>query len=81
MVLNWRARSSLIRLLAATRSGDADFVRAARETVRPRAKPGVAAYLTKPVRQSQLFDCLTTVVSQPSVNAGELRLPETRIAS
>ncbi|MBC7932629.1 MAG: PAS domain S-box protein [Rubrivivax sp.] len=25
---------------------------------------GVAAYLTKPVRQSQLFDCLTNVVSQ-----------------
>src|SRR5205085_9449646 len=25
---------------------------------------GVAAYLTKPVRQSQLFDCLTTVVGQ-----------------
>jgi len=27
---------------------------------------GVAAYLTKPVRQSQLFDCLTNVVSQTS---------------
>jgi len=25
---------------------------------------GIAAYLTKPVRQSQLFDCLTNVVSQ-----------------
>jgi PAS domain S-box-containing protein len=25
---------------------------------------GIAAYLTKPVRQTQLFDCLTTVVNQ-----------------
>jgi len=25
---------------------------------------GVAAYLTKPVRQSQLFDCLANIVSQ-----------------
>src|SRR6202521_4948353 len=24
---------------------------------------GIAAYLTKPVRQAQLFDCLTTVIS------------------
>ena len=31
---------------------------------------GIAAYLTKPVRQSQLFDCLTTVVSN-SFNVGE----------
>ena len=28
---------------------------------------GVAAYLTKPVRQSQLFNCLADVVSQPVV--------------
>jgi CheY-like chemotaxis protein len=27
---------------------------------------GIAAYLTKPVRQSQLFDCLMTVVNQHS---------------
>jgi PAS domain S-box-containing protein len=32
---------------------------------------GVAAYLTKPIRQSQLFDCLTNVVSQPSVEPGK----------
>jgi len=31
---------------------------------------GVAAYLTKPVRQSQLYDCLATVVGQPSASAG-----------
>ena len=30
---------------------------------------GVAAYLTKPVRQSQLFDCLTTVVSKSSASS------------
>jgi PAS domain S-box-containing protein len=31
---------------------------------------GVAAYLTKPVRQSQLFDCLISVVSQPAGDPG-----------
>ncbi|MGI9069253.1 MAG: PAS domain S-box protein [Pyrinomonadaceae bacterium] len=31
---------------------------------------GVAAYLTKPVRQSQLFDCLSLVVSQPALEPG-----------
>jgi CheY-like chemotaxis protein len=31
---------------------------------------GVAAYLTKPVRQFHLFDCLTKVVSQASVMSG-----------
>jgi PAS domain S-box-containing protein len=33
---------------------------------------GVAAYLTKPVRKSQLFDCLTSVVSQASVIGAQL---------
>ena len=28
---------------------------------------GVAAYLTKPVRQSQLFNCLTNVINEPMV--------------
>jgi CheY-like chemotaxis protein len=30
---------------------------------------GIAAYLTKPIRQSQLFDCLTTVVSKSSASS------------
>src|SRR5712691_7759634 len=28
---------------------------------------GIAAYLTKPVRQSQLFDCLVSVRNQPAI--------------
>src|SRR4030095_7020152 len=27
---------------------------------------GIAAYLTKPIRQSQLYDCLTTVMGMPA---------------
>ncbi len=38
---------------------------------------GVAAYLTKPVRQSQLFDCLTTVISYASSTHGS-EIPPTR---
>jgi two-component system sensor histidine kinase/response regulator len=33
---------------------------------------GVAAYITKPVRQSQLFDCLTNVVSHDILGAANL---------
>jgi len=33
---------------------------------------GIAAYLTKPIRQSQLFDCLTTVVSNSSNSSAVL---------
>ncbi len=43
----------LVMLTSAGVRGDAATARAA----------GIVAYLTKPVRQSQLFDCLTTVVS------------------
>jgi CheY-like chemotaxis protein len=32
---------------------------------------GVAAYLTKPIRQSQLFDCLTNVVSRAVIESGQ----------
>jgi two-component system, sensor histidine kinase and response regulator len=46
----------LVMLTSAGIRGDAATIREA----------GVAAYLTKPVRQSQLFDCLTTVVSNSS---------------
>ena len=36
---------------------------------------GIAAYLTKPVKQSQLFDCLITVVSEPLPTAAVEPLP------
>ena len=54
------AATPLVMLTSYGQRGDATT---ARET-------GVAAYLTKPIRQSQLFDCLTNVVSQPSLEPG-----------
>ena len=51
------------RLVMLTSYGQRGDGTTARET-------GVAAYLTKPIRQSHLFDCLTNVVSQPSVETG-----------
>lgn len=41
---------------------------------------GVAACLTKPIRQSQLFDCLTSIVSQPSVESGRDTAPVNKAA-
>jgi PAS domain S-box-containing protein len=49
----------LILLTSAGIRGDAGTARSA----------GIAAYLTKPVRQAQLFDCLTTVVSNSVVQS------------
>jgi PAS domain S-box-containing protein len=46
----------LILLTSSGVRGDGAMARAA----------GIAAYLTRPIRQSQLFDCLTTVVSNSS---------------
>jgi signal transduction histidine kinase/DNA-binding response OmpR family regulator len=54
----------LVLLTSAGVRGDGSTARA----------PGIAAYLTKPVRQSQLFDCLTMVVSNSS-NAFGLTSP------
>jgi CheY-like chemotaxis protein/HPt (histidine-containing phosphotransfer) domain-containing protein len=51
------AATSLVIMTSYGQRGDATTAREA----------GVAAYLTKPIRQSLLFDCLTNVVSQPSV--------------
>ena len=50
------AATQLILLTSAGTRGDGARAQAA----------GVAAYLTKPIRQSQLFDCLITVVSKSS---------------
>jgi two-component system sensor histidine kinase/response regulator len=49
-----------IRLLLLTSSGVRGTAEMAREA-------GLSAYLTKPVRQSQLFDCLASVVSESAV--------------
>ena len=51
------ASTRLVMLTSYGQRGDATNAREA----------GIAAYLTKPVRQSQLFDCLANVVSQPAV--------------
>jgi signal transduction histidine kinase/HPt (histidine-containing phosphotransfer) domain-containing protein len=36
---------------------------------------GAAAYLTKPIKQSQLFDCLMTIANQPTGAVGSQALP------
>ncbi|MDX6501562.1 MAG: two-component system, sensor histidine kinase and response regulator [Blastocatellia bacterium] len=36
---------------------------------------GAAAYLTKPIRQSQLFDCLMTIANQPASERGSPAFP------
>jgi PAS domain S-box-containing protein len=51
------AATRLIMLTSAVFHGDGAMLR----------DSGVSAYLTKPCRQSQLFDCLTTVVSASSL--------------
>jgi len=56
-------RLSSTRLVMLTSYGQRGDATNAREA-------GVAAYLTKPVRQALLLECLTSVVSQPSVETG-----------
>jgi PAS domain S-box-containing protein len=55
------AATRLVMLTSYGQRGDAANAREA----------GVAAYLTKPIRQSQLFDCLTNVVNQPLGEPGK----------
>lgn len=56
---------SLILLTSSGVRGDGTTARAA----------GIAAYLTKPIRQSQLFDCLTIVVSNCSNSCAVIAPP------
>ena len=53
-----------VRLLMLTSLGDRGDAKKAREA-------GIAAYLTKPIRQSPLFDCLTLVLGPSREVAGE----------
>jgi PAS domain S-box-containing protein len=59
------AGTRLVLLTSAGERGDGARARAA----------GIAAYLTKPVRQSQLFDCLTTVINSPHIAADPSPMP------
>jgi CheY-like chemotaxis protein len=60
---------SAVRLVLLTSYGQRGGDAAAQEI-------GVAAYLTKPVRQSQLYDCLSTVIGHASESAGQDAPPE-----
>ena len=59
------AATRLVMLTSYGQRGDATNAREA----------GVAAYLIKPIRQALLFDCLTNVASQPSVETGKESSP------
>ncbi len=54
-------QARLILMVGQGQPGDAERARQA----------GAAAYLTKPIRQSQLFDCLATIMSPAAPVAGE----------
>ncbi len=53
------ASTQIVLLTSVGRRGDAQAARQA----------GIAAYLTKPVRQSLLFDCFATLMGEPTVGA------------
>jgi two-component system sensor histidine kinase/response regulator len=57
-------RIAPVRLMMLTSYGERGHGEQARET-------GVLAYLAKPVRQAQLFDCLMSVMGHASVTAGD----------
>jgi two-component system, sensor histidine kinase and response regulator len=58
----------LVLLTSTGRRGDGEEAREA----------GIAAYLTKPVRQSDLYDAIATVMGEPD---GEAGAPETRLVT
>ena len=67
------ARLSSVSLVLLTSFGQRGDGARAREA-------GIAAYLTKPVRQSQLFDCLTNVVNDtPRGQEGSAARPPSRL--
>ncbi len=57
-----------IKLVLLTSSGQAGEAERAREA-------GIASYLTKPVRQSQLHDCLATLLAAPPSAEPEVQVP------
>ena len=66
---------SSVRMVLLTSFGQRGHGATAREI-------GVSAYLNKPVRQSQLFDCLTAVMSRgPSVDGSETSSPLPRLVT
>jgi two-component system, sensor histidine kinase and response regulator len=63
ILADWAPRAP--RLLLLTSSGQAGEARKALEA-------GIDAYLNKPIRQSQLFDCLCTMMTSPLETGGDI---------
>jgi len=61
-----------MKLLMLTSFGERGYAATAREV-------GIAAYLTKPVRQSQLFDCVVKIVSTTASTAPVLKHAEKNV--
>ena len=61
-----------MKLLMLTSFGERGYAATAREV-------GIAAYLTKPVRQSQLFDCVVKIISTTTSTAPVLKHAEKNV--